>query len=64
MKKVTLEVIYKVEVEIDESHNIVNEYEGENDLLVDCASYHFSNILPVIKEKGVVIKDMTLTSLT
>lgn len=62
MSKKTVEVIvtYKYELEIDEDNSIVKEYEGENDLLVDCATYRFGSGLPVIGDGGVVVKDVEL----
>lgn len=60
MKKVTVNVTYKYELEIDENDSIVKEYESENDLLVDCASYRFSATLPVINNNGVRVKDIEM----
>jgi len=62
MKKVIVNVTYKYELEIDENDSIVKDYESENDLLVDCASYRFSATLPVIGSNGVRIKDIELVS--
>ena len=64
MKKVTVNVTYKYELEIDENDSIVKEYESENDLLVDCASYRFSDILPVIKEGGVKVNDIEMVEVS
>ena len=58
MKKVKVKVTYEYEPEINENDGIVKDYESENDLIVDCASYNFSDILPVIKHGGVKINDM------
>lgn len=60
MKKVEITVTYKYELEINENDSIVKEYKSENDLLADCASYRFSDILPVIKKGGVKIKDIEM----
>jgi len=64
MKKVTVNVTYQYEIEIDESNEIVKEYESENELLVDCSSYHFGKILPVMNGGGVKVKDCTLIEVT
>jgi hypothetical protein len=62
MKKVEITVTYEYELEIDESNPIVKEYESENELLVDCASYRF-DVLPVLKDGGgVKVIDVTLIS--
>lgn len=55
MKTVEVVVTYKYELEINEFDGIVKEYETENDLIVDCVSYRFSDVLPVIKNGGVKI---------
>lgn len=60
MKKVEVTVTYKIQLEIDENDSIVKEYESENDLLLDCATYRFSDILPVINEGGVKVKDIEI----
>lgn len=60
MKKLTIRVTYNYELEIDESNEIVKEYDGENALLVDCASYQFGAVLPVIESGGVKVKDVSL----
>ena len=64
MKKVTVNVTYKYELEINENDSIVKDYESENDLLVDCASYRFSDVLPVIKEGGVKVKDIEMVEVS
>lgn len=37
-----------VEVEIDETNDIVKEYENTDELLSDIVSYRFSSVLPVM----------------
>ena len=58
MKTVEVVITYKYELEINEFDSIVKDYESENDLLVECASYRFSDVLPVIKNGGVKIIDV------
>jgi hypothetical protein len=60
MKKVEITVTYKYDVEIDESNSIVKEYDSENDLLIDCATYRFGSGLPVIGNGGVKVLDVNL----
>jgi len=60
MKKVEITVTYKYELEINENDKIVQEYESENDLLVDCASYRFSEVLPVIGAGGLKVLNIEL----
>lgn len=62
MRKVEVTVTYKYELEIDDSNEIVKEYESENHLLVDCATYRFGTVLPVIGVGGVLVKDIELIS--
>jgi hypothetical protein len=64
MRTVEVTVTYKYELEINENDSIVKEYESENHLLVDCASYRFSDILPVIKEGGVRVKDIEMVEVS
>lgn len=64
MKTIKLEVIYEIELEINENNDIVKDYESENEMLVDCASYRFTNTLPVINNGGVIVKNIDLISIT
>ena len=58
MKKVTVDVTYSYELEIDEENEIVKEYDTQEELLQDCATYRFGTGLPVIGEGGVKIKTL------
>ena len=60
MKKKKVKATYEYEIEIDENNEIVKDYENENDLIVDCASYRFSDVLPVIRHRGVKINNIEL----
>jgi hypothetical protein len=60
VKKLQVKVTYNYEIEVDSENPIVEEYESENLLLVDCASYRFGNVLPVIASGGVKINDVQL----
>lgn len=64
MRTVTVNVTYKYELEINDENSIVKEYEDENTLLVDCASYHFGHNLPVIANAGVKVTDIELVEVT
>lgn len=47
-QKFKLEITMIVNVEIDQSNDIVNEYQGTDELLSDIVSYRFSDVLPVM----------------
>ena len=64
MRTVTVEVTYKYELEIDDNNEIVKEYESENELLMDCATYRFGTGLPVIGDGGVKVKDVELVEVS
>lgn len=64
MRTVEVTVTYKYELEIDDNNEIVKEYESENDLFVDCASYRFGTGLPVIGDGGVKVKDVELVDVS
>ena len=49
MKKIKIEVVTVVTVEIDEANDIVQEYNSDKELLSDIVSYRFSSTLPVMK---------------
>ena len=63
MRKVNVLATYQYEVEIDDSNEIVQDYESENQLLLDAANYRFSEVLPVINTGGLKVKDITLIEL-
>jgi len=62
LKKIEIEVSYKYTIELDETNEIVKEYESENDLIVELASYKFSEVLPVMK--AIKVKDIELISVS
>lgn len=64
MRTITATVTYKYELQIEDSNSIVREYDSDYDLLVDCASYRFSDTLPVIKNGGVKVIDIELDELS
>jgi hypothetical protein len=64
MKTLEATVTYKYKLEIDDNNDIVKEYESENELLVDCASYRFGIGLPVIGGGGVKVKDVELVEVS
>jgi hypothetical protein len=64
MKTIEVTVTYKYEIRIEENNPIVKEYESENDLLVDCANYRFSDVLPVIKTGGLVVRNEELIAVS
>jgi hypothetical protein len=49
MKKIKLEVVMLVTVEIDEANDIVQDYNSDKELLSDIVSYRFSSTLPVMQ---------------
>ncbi|MDP1814453.1 MAG: hypothetical protein Q8K92_08390 [Leadbetterella sp.] len=59
-KVVKINVTYEMELEIDPNNEYVKAYENEAEMLVDCGSYRFENVLPVINQGGVVVKDVTM----
>jgi len=52
-------VTYKYTVEVDNSNELVKEYESRTDLIEQLASYRFSPTLPVVNN-GVEVKDVDL----
>lgn len=59
MKKL-IEVTYQFEIQIDEKSAIVQEYANMNQLVEDCSSYRFSEVLPVINSGAVKVLDVEL----
>jgi hypothetical protein len=55
MRTVEITVTVKYVLEIDDSHLIVQDYEDDQELFLDCALHNFSSVLPVIDTDGVVI---------
>jgi hypothetical protein len=58
-KTITLQVTKRYVIEVDEESEIVKEYDTEQELLYEVASYNFSSTLPVIG-KGVYVIDSDL----
>ena len=56
MKTIKVEVTQIVEIEVDETSQIVKQYESIDELVSDLVSYNF-NVLPVIG-KGVNVNDI------
>lgn len=57
-KAVKIKVEYMVTLEIDTENPIVQEYQSEGELLDDLVHYRFSEVLPVLQEKGVIVKEL------
>lgn len=57
MKTLTVTVTTEYTIEIDESNEIVKEYQNESELIEDCIAYKFNAALPVIADGGVRVKD-------
>ena len=57
MKTVEGIVTYKYQLQIDESSPVVQDYENEGIMLIDCAGHQFSENLPVVSRQGVVVLD-------
>lgn len=60
-KTVRIKVEYEIEFRIDPENEVVKEYRDEDELIEDLLSYHrFSDVLPVIQSRGVVIRETTI----
>ena len=60
MKKVTVNVTFEYEIEIDETNNIVQEYGSDEELIEDRAIRNFGSNLPVIGNGGVKLLESTI----
>lgn len=60
MRKLEIEITYKYEIEVDETDDIVKEYENDEELVQHLADYRFGTVLPVIQVGAVKIKDIEL----
>jgi hypothetical protein len=60
MRKLEIEITYKYEIEVDETDDIVKDYENDEELVQHLADYRFGNVLPVIQVGAVQIKDIEL----
>lgn len=59
MKTIELQITYKYKIEVDETNEIVKEYESENDLLYHLANHQFSENLPVMEAIKVLEIELT-----
>jgi len=57
MRKLTIEVTWQYDVEIDDDNFVVKEYNSDQELFDHCADYQFGNGLPVILNNGVKVLD-------
>jgi hypothetical protein len=60
MRKLEIEITYKYEIEVDETDDIVKDYENDEELVQHLADYRFGTVLPVIQVGAVKIKDIEL----
>lgn len=60
IKIVKIHVEYEVELAINPDDEIVKEYSDEKELIDDLVSYRFSEVLPVLQRRGVVVKDISM----
>ena len=60
MRKLEIEITYKYEIEVDETDDIVKDYENDEELVQHLADYRFETVLPVIQVGAVKIKDIEL----
>lgn len=60
MRKLEIEVTYKYQIEVDDNDDIVKEYEDDEELVNDLATYRFGSVLPVVQENAIRIKDIEL----
>jgi len=58
-QKFKLEVTMIVEVEVDQTNEIVKEYVNADELLSDIISYRFSPVLPVMSAVKVEFEETT-----
>jgi len=58
-QKFKLEVTMIVEVEVDQTNEIVKEYDNADVLLLDIVSYRFSPVLPVMSAVKVEFDETT-----
>jgi hypothetical protein len=63
MKKLEIEITYKYEIEVDETDDIVKDYENDEELVQHLADYRFGTVLPVIQVGAVKIKDIELVEI-
>ena len=60
MRKLEIEITYKYEIEVDETDDIVKDYENDDELVQHLSDYRFGTVLPVIQVGAVKIKDIEL----
>lgn len=60
IRKLEVEITYKYEIEVDETDDIVKDYENDKELVQHLADYRFGTVLPVIQVGAVQIKDIEL----
>jgi len=59
MRKLQVEITYKYQLKIDDTDDIVKEYQDDDELIHDCV-YNFGSVLPVIAVGAVKIIDREL----
>ena len=60
MRRLEIEITYKYEIEVDETDDIVKDYENDAEMVQHLADYRFGTVLPVIQVGAVQIKDIEL----
>ena len=60
MRKVTATLEIIIEVMIDDTNEIVKEYENDKELIIDCYQHDWSQVLPVIEDKGIKLIDTNI----
>lgn len=63
-RQIKITATYEIEMEIDTTDPVVLDYNDEDELILDCASYRFSSVMPVIESGGVVFKNSELIHLS
>lgn len=63
-RRIKITATYEIEMEIDTTDPVVLDYNDEDELILDCASYRFSSVMPVIESGGVVFKNSELIHLS
>ena len=62
VKSVIMTVEYEFGIHINTAHPIVQDYETENELLLDLASRRFDKVLPVVSDGGITLNNVEVHS--
>lgn len=62
MRKLIFKAEFHCKIVVNDSDEIVKEYESDSELIEDILSYKFSNVLPVVKQGGVKLETIDCTN--